>query len=296
MFPESFNFEIYKKNNKDLENFSNNDLISHYNNFGINEGRICSKIFNRETLSFFIDTYNLNCLEIGPFDCPFLKGEKVKYFDVLNQEGLKKRSIECNRPFGTENVPYIDYVSDTGKLNIINEIFDIVLSCHSIEHQIDFVEHLKEVSRLLKTNGYYVIILPDKRYCFDHFINESNIADVLEQHFSKRTLHSIKSVIEHRSLICHNNSFRHWNNDHGNQVYVSNPDSTINAINEYNNSIINNIYIDVHSLQFTPKSFENIINQLNRLNYIDLNIDKIYPTIYGSCEFYVILKKNKNIL
>ena len=47
----------------------------------------------------------LNCLEIGPFDCPVLRGSKVKYFDVLDQEGLKKRSVDCNRPFPPDNVP-----------------------------------------------------------------------------------------------------------------------------------------------------------------------------------------------
>lgn len=287
MFPSNFDLDIYKKHT-DLKSMNNKLLEKHYKEHGKNEGRICSRISNKSKLLQYIDTNKLKCLEIGPFDAPNLKGEKVKYFDVLDQDSLKKRAKECNRK---GEVPYIDYVNSKGDLRIIDEKFDLVLSCHSIEHQLDFIQHLHDISELLNDNGYYVIILPDKRYCFDHFIKESTIADIISQYTNKSNLHSIKSVIEHRALTCHNNSASHWNNDHGNQTYFSNENSIINAIEEYKNSISNNQYLDVHSLQFTPDSFKNIINLLNRLNYIDLVIDKVYNTLRNSNEFYVILKK-----
>ena len=68
---------------------------------------------------------------------------------------------------------------------------------------------------MLLPGGCYVIIIPDKRYCFDHFINETTIADVVNMNVNKVKNHSVKSVIEHRGLTCHNDSVRHWNNDHG---------------------------------------------------------------------------------
>ena len=80
----------------------------------------------------------------------------------MDQEQLKKRSQELNRPFPIENVPFINYVDSKGDLKNINEKFDVILSCHSIEHQLDFIQHLQDVSTLLNDNGYYVIILPDK--------------------------------------------------------------------------------------------------------------------------------------
>lgn len=287
MFPSNFDVKIYKKYT-DLKSMNNKLLEKHYKLYGKTEGRICSKISNKSSLIKYINSNKLKCLEIGPFDCPNLKGGKVKYFDVLDQDSLKKRAKKLNRK---GKVPYIDYVSSNCDLRIIDEQFDLVLSCHSIEHQLNFIKHLQDVSKLLNDNGYYVIILPDKRYCFDHFIKESTIADIICQYTNKSKLHSIKSVIEHRSLTCHNNKIRHWNNDHGNPTYFSNTNSIINAIKEYQNSISNNQYIDVHSLQFTPDSFKNIINLLNQLNYIDLVIDNVYNTIKNSNEFFVILKK-----
>lgn len=134
-----------------------------------------------------------------------------------------------------------------------------------------------------------MIIVPDKRYCFDHFISESTIADIIYQHENKNKNHSIKSVIEHRALTCHNNSIRHWNGDHGNIIVDSL--AIENAINEYNSNIKNNVYIDVHSLQFTPDSFRTNIELLNKIKYTKLEIEEIYPTILNSGEFFVILKK-----
>ena len=88
MFPPNFDINIYKEYS-DLKNMSNESLIRHYKEYGRDEGRICSKMSNRKNLIEYIDTNKYKCLEIGPFDCPNLSG-KVKYFDVLDQESLKK--------------------------------------------------------------------------------------------------------------------------------------------------------------------------------------------------------------
>jgi len=292
MFPESFDVDIYIKHS-DLYHMNHEELINHYKKHGKNEGRQCSLVYDRVSLIKNIDTQKVDCLEIGPFDCPVLLGDKVHYFDVLDQDGLKKRSREINRPFPESNVPFIHYIDVNGDLSIVDKKFDVVLSCHSIEHQLDFIQHLNNVSNLLNAGGYYVVIVPDKRYIFDHFIKESTIADIIEQNIHKSNLHSVKSVIEHRALTCHNDSGRHWMNDHGVQTYITNPESILNAIKQYQHSVETNCYLDVHSLQFTPESFESIIHILNEAKYINLSFYKIYPTLKNSCEFYAILKKNE---
>jgi len=280
-FSSNFDTLIYKNNNPDLFNFTDEQLLNHYAVSGKNEGRICNKITNRHDLIQSIDK-NTSCLEIGPFDCPVLIGPNIKYFDVLNKEELIERAIKCER--NNNNVPYIDYVDNTGNLNIIDEKFDLILSCHSIEHQTNFIKHLTNVSGLLKNNGVYVVICPDKRYCFDHFIKETTIADIINMNYINNEKHTIKSVIEHRALTCHNDCVRHWNNDHGSP----NIENIKNAINEYETT---EGYIDVHSLQFTPESFQGIIDILKKNNFIDFYCERVYPTIRNSCEFYAVLRK-----
>jgi len=278
LFPQVFDCEIYKQNNSDLKDMSEDDLFHHYIRDGKKEGRKCSLITHRGDLIKLIPD-NLSCLEIGPFDNPVLTNCNVKYFDVLNKEDLLERSKNLNR---TQNVPHIDYVDEKGNLSVIDEKFDIILSCHSIEHQLDFIKHINDVSSLLNPAGIYIVICPDKRYCFDHFISESTIADIIHMNYINNEKHNIKSVIEHRALTCHNNTILHWDGDHGEQSIFN----IQYAIDEYNTGK----FIDVHSLQFTPDSFENVIGLLNKNNFIDMQCDKVYPTVRNSNEFYVILK------
>jgi hypothetical protein len=103
--------------------------------------------------------------------------------------------------------------------------------------------------------------------------------------------HSLKSVIEHRVLTCHNDTVLHWIGNHGDQTINTDATSLLKAIQEYNST---NEYIDVHSLQFTPSSFKHIIQLLYANNIIDFCCEYIYPTVRNSNEFYAVLKKQSN--
>jgi hypothetical protein len=285
LFPEEFDINYYRIQNNDLINFDNNFLINHYLNYGIIEGRHCSIAQKREYLININNKFN-KCLEIGPFNNPILVGNNVKYFDVLNKDKLIERAIlhDRNNPYSTPN---IDYVSENGDLSIITDKFDMILSAHLIEHQICLIKHLQNIENLLNADGYYILIIPDKRYCFDHYIKESTIADILNIYYEPRNNHTLKSLIEHRVLTCHNNPSEHWNNNYGEQKI--NTTNIKNAINEYFE--FKDKYIDVHAWQFTPDSFRMNIQILIDLQYINLKIDKIYNTVKNSQEFIAILKK-----
>jgi hypothetical protein len=283
MFPLDFDLSTYKKY-KDLSSLSDKELYSHYYSYGNNEGRICCAVSDRTSLLKSIPS-NVSCLEIGPFDAPVLIGDNVKYADVMDKEGLEIRARNIGR-FGS--VPFIHYVIPTFNIKDINEKFDVILSCHSIEHQVCLVRHLQNVSSLLNKNGYYIVICPDKRFCFDHFISETTIADVLEMYNANRSNHSLRSVLEHRSLTCHNDSVMHWKGDHGSpSIDVG---SIKNALSEYQNTTG---YIDVHSMQFTPASFSIVVSLLNELKLTDFVVERLYSTIFGSNEFFVVLKKSQ---
>lgn len=230
---------------------------------------------------------NYSILEIGPFFKPVCRGEKVKYFDILNQEELKKRAVGIGTQELIDNTPFINFVSPTGNLRIIEETFDAVISSHAIEHQLDLIDHLKSVENLLNEGGAYYLLVPDKRYCFDHYIAQSTIADVIQAHYEKRNAHSLKSVIEHRALTTHDSPFRHWRNDHGSIQNLE--ERILKAIKEFEEAKGKNI--DVHAWYFTPNSFVEIIEVLNNLKYINLSVQEIIPTKYGSVEFFAVLKK-----
>jgi SAM-dependent methyltransferase len=224
-------------------------------------------------------------LEIGPFANPLLKSANVKYLDVLPTEQLKVRASELG--MDSELVPHISYIADENGFPKITESFDYVLSCHSIEHQPDLVKHLNQVEQILLPGGKYFLIIPDKRYCFDHYIAESTIADVVGAYLDKRTVHTAKSVIEHRALTTHNDPVEHFAGNHGD--ILSNQQVRVQqAISEFKHS--NGQYIDVHAWQFVPKSFVDLVNQLNELGLVGLKVAQIWNTPANNFEFYVILK------
>ncbi len=229
---------------------------------------------------------NASVLEIGPFYNPQLRGDNVKYFEILSQEELKKRAIEIGQQQYVSNVPYINYVSKTADLTIIQEKFDAVFSCHVIEHQLDFIDHLNKVSSILNEGGKYYLIVPDKRFCFDHYNNTSSIADIIAASYEKKQKHSIKNVIEHRALTTHNVPSEHWAGRHG-DITPNHIARLKQAIAEYETGN----YVDVHAWCFTDHSFHVIVNTLNALDMVDLEVEQMFPTQPGTFEFFSVLKK-----
>jgi hypothetical protein len=118
-------------------------------------------------------------------------------------------------------------------------------------------------------------------------LKDSNVAEVIEAHKQSRERHTLQSVIEHRALTTHNDPVTHWSGAHGEEGI----DSTRvqSAITEFEKT---DGYIDVHAWIFTPSSFRSIISTLFSLGLIQLSVERLYPTLRNSNEFYAILKKD----
>jgi SAM-dependent methyltransferase len=286
VFPAEFDAALYRDIHPDLCHLTEEGLAQHYHAFGIAEGRVASAVADRAAFVRLLPDVG-TVLEIGPFFSPSAKGANVRYFDVFDTNELKKRA----EAYGADpdSCPNIDYVSPDNSLSSIRERFSATLSCHCIEHQPDLVRHLKEVGDILDPNGCYFVVIPDKRYTFDHFRHPSTIADVLGAHLVKRIFHDPASILEYRLLRTHNDSGRHWMEDHGRAIIEENADELIPAIEEASHS--SEHYIDTHAWHFTPRSFRDVIEYLRRAKLCKLEILRIYPTVRPSNEFYVVLGK-----
>lgn len=287
---ERFAFDpaFYRVSNPDLAALEGSQLLEHYLAFGISEGRAGAPIALRENLIKQLDR-ETTVLEIGPFLRPVVTGSNVEYFDVLDREGLKERALAVGYP--ATSAPYIHYVSPTGDLAVVTKTFAAVVSSHCIEHQPDLVQHLHDVSRVLEQGGRYYLMIPDKRYCFDHFIPPSTIADVMDAHLSARRVHTARSVVEHRALTTHNDPARHWRGDHVDAGFeASVVQRTQAALMEFQQA--SGGYIDVHAWQFTPASFRDVVHQLVELGLSPLRLEAVAGTPFGRNEFTAILTKS----
>jgi SAM-dependent methyltransferase len=279
--------KFYGTNYNDLHGKTDDELLRHYQNFGEIEGRTASPYSVPKVLLSVIRT-DESVLEIGPFASPVVKGERVKYFDIMDKSALIEHALKIGNPI--ENIPEIDYVSKNGDLSVVDgNSFDFVVSCHCIEHQPDLIEHLNQVSRILKPGGCYLLMIPDKRYCFDHYFPESNIADVVQAHFEKRTSHNLCSLIKRHLLLTHNDPIRHWEGDNGPMPTVSDPDVLSRVFEEY--KTLNGAYIDVHAWQFTPRSFLHLMNQLQGAELVTLAPKYVFGTNRNGNTFNAVLCK-----
>lgn len=281
--PPAFDASTYRQLHPDLQSMSDIDLISHYNRWGRAEGRRSHPLPDRAAFAALIPCH-VDALEIGPFHWPLLEGPHVRYFDVLDRNGLIERAKEIG--IQTSRVPReIHFVSPNGDLGIVTDLFDAVLSSHVIEHQPDLIGHLRQVEALLRPGGCYFVLIPDKNYCFDHFMAESTIAQIIDTHHTGRRLHNLQSQIEHVALTTHNEPERHWRGDHG-AVRLS-----VERIRECVRAFLSHpdLYVDVHAWYFTPDSFCRNLKLLRELSYTNFSVSRVYPTMLNANEFWAVL-------
>ena len=289
--PLQFEASVYRANNPDIAKLSDSELWAHYQQHGKEEGRLCHQLPERQAFVKIIPP-EMHTLEIGPYARPLVSGSRVKYVDVFSTQELRQRADGVVMDPG--QVPEITWVSQPSDLSCVDEHFGAVLSSHVIEHQPNLVHHLNQVDHILRRGGRYFILAPDHRYCFDHFMTPSLITDVLAAHVEKRKAHTVASLLESRLLMTHNHPAEHWNGNHGNpNDNPEYPDSSrVERLQIAMNSYHEQGFVkDEHAWYFTPETFESIIQDLNELGLINLKIERLYPTLRNSVEFWAILHK-----
>jgi hypothetical protein len=230
-------------------------------------------------------------LEIGPYFAPMVRGSNARYFDVFDSEELKRRADKDPNSFVTAaTVPEMHYTDPDGDISTIPETFAEVVSSHSLEHQPDLITHLEKVYDRLDAGGRYVAIVPDKRFCFDHFASPTSLGDVVEAYEQRRTRHTLSSIIQLFAGSTHNDPSRHWAGDHADPDFRPNYASRLEqALELYRNS--DGSYIDCHAWRFTPDSFAEICQILFEAKLIRLRLSQVGDTRENTQEFSAIFLK-----
>ena len=284
--PLEYDGAFYRERYPDLAGFDDQALAAHYLDWGLAEGRVASAAAEREGfLDLVLGAETGAMLEIGPFCRPLIKGDNVRYLDVMDADALRQRATEI----GLDPSDCPAHIHYTGELAQIDDTFAAVVSSHAIEHQPDLVRHLQEVDRLLDPGGRYHLIIPDKRYCFDALIPESTIANVLYAHEQKRVVHSLQSVIEHRAMVTHNDPGMHWAGEHGPFPPDEQARRVRVALDEF--EAAQGGYIDVHAWYWTPEGFRQTMGVVYHLGLTKLRPVRVYQTPALRFEFCAVLEK-----
>jgi len=295
--PLEYDYEKYvgHPSNQGLRKFNEAEARFHYQAHGRAEGRVCSAIDGRPAFLALVPP-DRALLEIGPFCTPAFRApaHRVSYLDAFSADELRELARSMAWADATR-VPEIDFVWKGEKYReLIGREFELVFSSHNIEHQACLITHLEEVASVMRSGGRFMLAIPDKRYCFDHFLPESTIADVLDAFLSGRRDHAPRSLVQGRMMHTHNDTRRHWQGDHG-------EDPSKRAADEGLVSSVHQIiaeyrartgYLDAHAWQFTPASFRQLLQVLARAGLVSFTVERLYETLSGTNEFYAVLTKS----
>ncbi len=284
----------YRALNPGLADMGDDALVFHYQAHGKAEGRRCSRVHDRSSFIAQLPP-GLKILEIGPFWAPAFKGPEyhVAYLDVFDREELQRRAAEDPNGQGAV-VPEIDFIWRGERYrDLVGREFDMVYSSHNIEHQSDLITHLQDVQSVLGVGGVFCLVVPDKRYCFDHFLPESTIAGVIEAHIYRRRRHSLATLLTDRLMHTHNDSLAHWQGHHGVDPRFPGPivDRAKVVEETLARSLESDGYVDAHAWQFSPELFRSIVGELDALRFTAFRPLRVYQTVYGSFEFYAVLER-----
>lgn len=237
-------------------------------------------------------------IEIGPSHNPIAPkkdGYSVQIIDHASREQLIEKYKNHN--LNLDNIEEVDFVWQgqpytelTGK----SKHYDWIIASHLIEHTPDLIGFLKECDTILKDDGIISLVVPDKRYCFDHYRPVTGISRIIDNHLLKKEIHSAGTVAEYFLNVVSKGGNIAWHpGATGEFSFVHSLDQAVQGMD----AVINhNKYLDVHAWCFVPHSFRLMVHDLFCFGLIPFQEVEFFPTATEGCEFYVTLsRKGKGI-
>jgi predicted SAM-dependent methyltransferase len=212
----------------------------------------------------------------------------VDIIDHMSREDLLTKYKDHN--VSLDNIEKVDYVwtgQTYAELTGKTKHYDWIIASHVIEHTPDLIDFLINCDAVLKDEGVLSLVIPDKRYCFDHFRPITSLSSIIDKHFSVNKIHSAGTVAEYFLNVVSKDAAIGWHaHTEGTFKLVHTIDDARNgmqAVREHQ------VYIDVHAWCFVPHSFRLLINDLYDLGLIAFKEVSFYPT--DGYEFYVTLSR-----
>jgi 2-polyprenyl-3-methyl-5-hydroxy-6-metoxy-1,4-benzoquinol methylase len=228
-------------------------------------------------------------IEIGPSHNPIAPknaGYKVYVIDHMSREELlckyKDHGVNLNR---IEEVDFVWQGQSYSELTGRTKYYDWIIASHVIEHTPDLIGFLNDCDAILKESGVISLVIPDKRYCFDHYRPITGISKIIDSHFQKSTIHSPGTVAEYYLNVVSQSGKKTWNTRKtGEYNFIH---SLENALRGMRSVVNEKSYLDVHAWCFVPHSFRLLIHDLFCLGLIYIKEVDFFST--EGCEFYITL-------
>lgn len=218
-------------------------------------------------------------LEIGAGAAPLFTKEEYPNSKILDYYSTDEIGAHFENDYNLKgasqfNFPQIDFVCKDGNLKKTignNKKFDLIFSSHCIEHQPCLLNHLKQIEKIVKSDGVFVAVIPSRESTFDALRTCSTTGDVLTKYHSRTKNPSGKNVFEYYSRLINLNPGRKITAA-DNLEFIHNLED---AYKKFKTSLKKDTeYIDIHNWVFTPRSFIIIMVEL----YL-LKLTKLFPQV-----------------
>jgi hypothetical protein len=239
-------------------------------------------------------TSSQRLLEIGPLDRPILQKTvyQVRYVDHASRAELQAK-YQAEGHIGA--VTDVDVIWD-GSGSLSESLDDAtpidgVLASHVFEHIPDPVGWLANVGAVLRPGGIVGLIVPDKRFTFDHNRRLSEPADLVDAYLRRAVVPSFAQIYDFHTKAIPVDTEALWTCSADYTGIVRPGDLRREAYDDCIRLRDHGGYKDVHCHTFTPVSFVDIFEHLIELNLTDLAINGLIPTQPRSLEFVVRLSR-----
>lgn len=240
---------------------------------------------------------NKRILEIGPLTSPFIKKYEAKYVYYADRRCTEevKKLYESDPNVDCKQVVNIDFVIEKSFNDTLKEEkkFDYIVLIHVVEHIHDLILFFTDISKCMNENGRVVLIIPDKRYCFDHFRRESSFCDAVDVFLNGNKRLERHVFDAYYNTLNENDPKIFWRNEcEHKKVLFRSFDDALRETNKFLNGEVD----DFHFWTFTDVSFMRFIFDMTRSKMFPFSVEHFSKTEIDTFEFGVVLKKNTTLI
>jgi SAM-dependent methyltransferase len=173
----------------------------------------------------------------------------------------------------------------------LGEQADYAVASHVIEHVPDLIGWLRQIHGALKAGGVLGLAIPDRRFTFDAYRNDSGIAEVLEAHIHAHCRPSVRQIIDSATLSTEA-GWADWRPDWQTGRL---PPGVLERLPGVFAWVAKDIagtstYVDTHCWVFTPASFLALAEAMTAIRRFPFVVEGFFPTEPGAIEFLVRLR------
>lgn len=219
-------------------------------------------------------------LEVGPSYNPLFpkaSGRPVRVLDHASRDELVAKYRDDPGADHTR-IEEVDFVWRRGPMSEAvppgeRGTFDVMVASHVVEHTPDLVGFLVSAQEILRPSGRFLLVVPDKRFCFDYFRPPSTTGEVLNAHLGRRSRHTPGTIFDQLAYSVSTGGRVAWSQEPLGPMKLEH--DLAMARTQLTPPAADAPYTDAHNWRFTPAWFRLIILELAWLGLADWRAERV---------------------